>query len=75
MSLRTRCVHMPAIVIESACSMTPETLLRFVIAGTGLRPRDATRAGVFEYAGMAESDRVVVNTRLASLRGRRLIVA
>lgn len=66
---------MPTIAIQSACSFSPETLLRILIAGTKLRPCEATSPGVFEYGSIDMSDRLTVSKRLVDMCGRRLIVA
>ena len=66
---------MPAIAIQSACSFSPDALLRIVIAGTGLQPCKATLPGVFEYSNIDVGQWVTVRKRLADLQSRGLIAA
>ena len=65
---------MPAITIQSACTFSPEALLRIAIAGTGLQPCTATLPGVFEYSNIDVGQWLIVRKRLADLQSRGLIV-
>ena len=66
--------NMPTIALRSACAFASEVLLRFVIAGTGLRPCDTTRPGVFEYDTIEPSQWAAVSELQVDLHRRKLIV-